>query len=176
MRRAGSLAMAVSLTSLLINSPAFAETETRTVQVSATILPRLELTVTPETGSGIAFGALTQPAVGDTDARTVKVKVGIFSNLGAPYHVTQMVRQPLTSTTGLAIEDAQFTVVAHGAGLGHVHTPSATPIVPERPLMLYTSNAIGKSDQFLADYTLQVTPTTPAGEFDTEIVYTVTSL
>jgi hypothetical protein len=159
-----------------IDSPALAESQTKTVQVSATILPRLELTVTPETGSGIAFGEIEQPAFGATNDRTVKVKLGVFSNLGAPYHVTQMVRRPLENTQGLAIDDAQFTVSARDAGLGQVHTAGATPIVPGQTMTLYTSNAIGKSDQFLADYALQVTPTTPAGQFNTEIVYTVTSL
>ncbi len=168
--------LVVGLAGTLASSPAFAETDTKTIQVSATILPRLELSIIPDTGRDITFGAIEQPAEGDLAQRTVKVKLGVFSNLGAPYHVTQLVRQPLTSLEGRTVADEQFTVSAHDAALGQVHTAGQTAITAGHPMTLYTSNTIGKSDQFLADYTLHVTPTTPAGEFNTEIVYTVTSL
>lgn len=153
-----------------------AESDSKTIQVSATILPRLELSITPETGSGIAFGAIEQPTRGTDTSRSVAVNVGIFSNLGHPYQVTQMVRHPLRSPAGALIPDEQWTVVTHDAARGVVGMPQPTAVRSGIPTTLYTSNDIGKSDAFLADYTLRVTPTTPAGDFDTEIVYTVTSL
>jgi len=148
--------------------PIFAESESQTVQVSATILPRLELSITPETGAEIAFGSLEQPASGRISARSVKVAVNVFSNMDRPYHVTQMIRRPLTNPSGSVIPDAQFQVL----------TPDAQrhALVPGSPTTLYTSDARGKSNNFLADYSLTVTPETPAGTFGTEIVYTVTSL
>ena len=154
----------------------FAETETKTVRVSATILPRLELSVTPETGEEITFGAITQPAPGEATSRSIKVAVNAFSNLGTPYHITQMVRQPLTSPEGLVIANEQFQVLTTGASRGTLGSSEPTPIVAGTPTTLYRSNARGKSDAFSAEYTLTVTSDTPAGEFDTEIVYTVTSL
>lgn len=154
----------------------FAESDSKTVHVSATILPRLELSVTPETGTDIAFGAIEQPASGDETNRSVKVNVSVFSNLGRPYHVSQLVRRPLTNAAGSAIADEQFRVLTHDGSRGRTGAPQPTPIVPGTPTTLYLSNDRGKSDAFLADYTLRVTPTTPAGDFDTEIVYTVTSL
>ena len=158
------------------SASAFAESESRTVQVSATILPRLELSVTPATGSSIAFGAVTQPAPGDQAAPSVAVTLSVFSNLDRPHHVTQMIRRPLTNAQGAAIPDPQFLVTTHDAALGQLGALTPTPVVPGAPTTLYWSNARGKSDAFTADYRLNVTPTTPAGDFGTEIVYTVTSL
>ena len=161
---------------LVLAHTASAESESRSVQVTATILPRLELTVTPETGRDIAFGAVMQPATGDETMRTVKVNVGVFSNLGHPYHVTQTVRHPLTNTEGMPIADAQFQVLTSDATLGQLGAAQPTSIVPGAATTLYLSNDRGKSDSFNADYRLTVTPTTPAGDFVTDILYTVTSL
>ena len=161
---------------LAIAPPLFAESDSKTVQVTATILPRLELTVTPETGETIAFGAVTQPAPGGEDSRSVRVAVNVFSNLDRPYHVTQLVRRPLANREGSAISDPQFLVSAHDAGRGRASPVRPTAMIPGRATTLYTSDERGKSDAFKADYTLTVTPETPAGDFATEIVYTVTSL
>ena len=164
------------VTGLIGVTPAFAESDSKTVQVSATILPRLELSVTPETGEGITFGVVQQPAPGEEATQSVKVSVNVFSNLGHPYHVTQLIRRPLTSPDGLVIADGQFLVTTRDAALGELGAPQAIPITPGNSMTLYTSNDRGKSDAFAADYTLVVTPQTPAGEFNTQIVYTVTSL
>jgi len=166
----------VLLGCLITPSLALAETTSHTVQVTATILPRLELTVTPSTGASIAFGAMTQPAQGEEASRTVAVNVSVFSNLDRPYHVTQVIRHPLTSALGSTIPDEQFLVSTRGAAIGEARVTASTPIVPGEVTTLYTSNARGKSDAFAADYTLEVTPVTPAGDFATAIIYTVTSL
>lgn len=177
MNAAGRIVMAGVLMAAVLGAPVVrAESESKTIQVSATILPRLELSITPETGSAIAFGALQQPAPEAVASRSVKVNVGVFSNLGHPYQVTQMVRRPLTNREGATIADSQFTVATREAALGSLAAPGGMAIVPGTSATLYTSNAIGKSDAFLADYTLTATSKTPAGDFGTEIVYTVTSL
>ena len=155
---------------------AFAESVSKSVRVSATILPRLEISVTPETGSDISFGAIEQPAPGDTAGRSVKVNVGVFSNLGHPYQITQTVRQPLISTDGARIPDEQFVVSTRDATQGSLAAPQPVAVSPGTTTTLYTSNGRGKSDSFIADYSLRVTPQTPAGDFTTEIVYSVTSL
>ena len=167
----GSVAISLGLASSLS-----AESDSKTVQVTATILPRLELTVTPETGESIAFGAITQPAPGDRTARSVKVSLNVFSNLDRPYQVTQLVRQPLSTAAGSTIPAAQFLVTAHDAARGQLVPIQPTAILPGAATTLYISDSRGKSDAFLADYSLTVTPETPAGNFHTEIVYTVTSL
>jgi hypothetical protein len=156
--------------------PLFAESDSKTVQVTATILPRLELTVTPETGESIAFGAITQPAPGGEAARSVQVSLNVFSNLDRPYHVTQLIRQPLSTAAGSTIPGAQFLVSARESSRGQLGPTQPTAITPGQPTTLYISDERGKSNAFLADYTLTVTPETPAGDFGTEIVYTVTSL
>jgi len=161
---------------LLAASPSFAESDSKTVRVSATILPRLELSVQPETGQDLIFSAVEQPAPGDERSQSVTVHLNVFSNLGRPYQVTQLVRHPLTSGDGQTIPDDQFQVSARGAGLGQVEADRPVPVLPGIDTPLYTSNERGKSDRFSADYILTVTPQTPAGEYDTEIVYTVTSL
>ena len=154
----------------------FSESDSKIVRVSATILPRLELSVTPETGESIAFGQLEQPAQGDVDSKLVSVALNVFSNLGHPYQVTQLVRRPMTNHQGQNIPDTQFLVATEGASRGQLGAVQATPIIPGEVTTLYTSDDRGKSDKFSATYTLSVTPQTPAGEFDTEVVYTVTSL
>jgi hypothetical protein len=165
------------LIALLITPAAtFAESDSKTVQVSCTILPRLELSVTPETGGQIAFGAIEQPAPGDAASRSIRVALNVFSNLDRPYQVTQMIRRPLANPEGLAIAEEQFRVTTAGASRGQLDALQPTPLLPGIPTTLYTSDERGKSDAFSADYTLTVTPQTPAGEFGTEIVYTVTSL
>ena len=164
------------ITGFIGAAPSFAESDSKTVRVSATILPRLELSITPDTGQEIAFGAIRQPARGEEAAQSVKVNVNVFSNLGRPYHVTQMIRRPLTNVEGRTIPDAQFRVTTRDASRGQLGSPQPTPLAPGAATTLYTSDERGKSEQFFADYTLTVTPQTPAGEFDTEIVYTVTSL
>lgn len=171
--RVGSLTAALSLG---LAASVFAESDSKTVQVTATILPRLELTVTPETGEAIAFGAITQPTPGGATERSVNVSVNVFSNLDRPYHVTQLVRQPLSSASGSTIPDGQFLVSARDASRGQLGPVQPMAVVPGAATTLYISDSRGKSDAFLANYTLQVTPETPAGDFQTEIVYTVTSL
>lgn len=177
MQAMGRAARGLAAVCLFIShNAAWAESASKTVQVTATILPRLELSVTPETGSAITFGAIEQPAAGETADRSVRVAVGVFSNLGHPYHVTQLVRRGLTNREGAVISDDQFRVMTHDARLGSTTAVQPTPITPGTPSTLYLSNTQGKSDNFLADYTLTVAPATVAGDYDTEIVYTVTSL
>jgi hypothetical protein len=106
----------------------------------------------------------------------VAVHLNVFSNLGRPYQVTQLIRRALMNGDGQMIPADQFQVSARGAQLGQVETDRPTAILPGVDTPLYTSNERGKSDRFSADYILTVTPQTPAGEYDTEIVYTVTSL
>ena len=176
MARAGWLVgVALTLLSSGLTVTASAESDSKTVQVTATILPRLELTVTPETGQTIAFGAVTQPADGAA-ARSVKVSVNVFSNLDRPYQVTQLVRQPLSSARGSTIPEGQLLVRARDAARGQLGPVQPIAVVAGTPTTLYRSDSRGKSDAFSADYTLHVTPETPAGDFQTEIVYTVTSL
>ncbi len=160
----------------LLPGAAGAESNTQTVQVSATILPRLELSVAPETGSSIAFGALTQPADGDAASRSVNVSLNVFSNLGRPYHVTQTIRQPLTNAQGRMIPPEQLQVTTRSAVHGTPGAANPVALIPGVPMTLYTSDAGGTSAEFSADYALKVTPTTPTGTFQTEILYTVTSL
>jgi hypothetical protein len=176
MRRLRRLAGLAPGLILIASGSLFAETDSQTVQVTATILPRLELTVSPETGDAIAFGAIRQPDPAGSAARTVKVSVNVFSNLGRPYHVTQLVRQPLSSRTGAVIPDGQFLVSAQDASRGELGPVRPAAVVPGLSTTLYRSDSRGKSDAFRADYTLNVTSDTPAGDFQTEIVYTVTSL
>lgn len=167
----------IPLAAILLGSVrAAAESDAQTVQVTCTILPRLELSVTPDTGDQIAFGVLEQPAPGEATTRSLKVRLNVFSNLGRPYHITQMIRRPLTNAEGLAIQDDQLRVVTAGSARGQLGAAQPVALVPGVAATLYTSDERGKSDAFSADYTLTVTPQTPAGEFGTEIVYTVTSL
>lgn len=172
-RYTGILAAALSL---IVSPVAFAETQSKTVQVTATILPRLELSVEPATGPTIAFGAISQPADGQTAARSVAVSLRVFSNLDRPYHVTQLIRQPLTNTQGSAIPHEQFLLATRDASRGQLRVPQPISFVPGVPITLYESDARGKSDAFTAEYHLAVTPATPAGDFETTILYTVTSL
>ena len=177
MRSIRGVAWSCGLISYVLSaSPSFAESDSKTVQVSATILPRLELSVSPETGEGIVFGAIEQPAPGSEASRSVSVHLNVFSNLGHPYQVTQAIRRPLTNADGQRIPERQFRVSTRDAGLGVLGVEHPTPLTPGVPTTLYTSNERGKSDRFSADYTLTVTPETPAGDFGTEILYTVTSL
>ena len=165
------------LAAILLTAPrAFAESDSKSVQVTCTILPRLELSVSPDTGDQIAFGVLEQPAPGETANRSVKVQLNVFSNLGRPYQVTQLIRRSLATPEGLAIGDEQFRVLTAGSARGQLGTSEPVAMVPGVAATLYTSDERGKSDAFSADYTLTVTPQTPAGEYGTEIVYTVTSL
>ena len=163
---------------LCLISPATssAESDSKTVRVSATILPRLELSVTPETGQEIAFGAIEQSPRGESVERSVKVHVNVFSNLDHPYHVTQTVRRDLTNADGRVIPEQQFHLTTRDAVRGSLGAPAPVAVVAGAVTTLYTSDERGKSDAFSADYGLTVTPETPAGDFDTEIVYTVTSL
>ncbi len=175
MRKAGrTVAWSFLIFAHALPLAAFAESQSHSVQVTATILPRLELSVSPATGSAIAFGAIVQPDDGHVTTKTVAVNLSVFSNLDRPYHVTQSLRRSLTNAEGTAIPDKQFSVSARGASRGDVGSPG--PIIPGQMATLYTSDAHGKSDAFVADYALAVTPTTVAGDFATEIVYTVTSL
>lgn len=157
-------------------SLAYAESQSHAVQVSATILPRLELSVAPSTGSAIAFGAIMQPADGDVATKTVAVNLSVFSNLDRPYAVTQSIRHPLTNEQGIDIPNQQFLVSGRDATRGELGMTTPVAVVAGESATLYTSDAHGKSDAFVADYQLAVTPATPAGNFGTEIVYTVTSL
>lgn len=174
--RSFSALLGLGLASFIGASPSFGESDSKVVRVSATILPRLELSVTPETGDSIEFGRLQQPALGDTRSRLIRVSVNVFSNLGHPYQVTQLVQRPMTNREGQTIPDEQFRVTTLGSARGSLGAIDATPITPGASTMLYTSDDRGKSDAFSAEYTLNVTPQTPAGTFDTEVVYTVTSL
>lgn len=141
------------------------------IQVVAVIKPELSLTVEPETGDRLDLGTIYSSSTEERASQPVKVKVGVFSNLGHPYQVTQELVEPLTNEDGSQLPPGYLIVNqpdALGGDSGFVDA--------QQTQVVLASDARGRSEKRSVAYQLRVPPSQDAGTYRGTIVFTVTAL
>lgn len=130
--------------------------------------------VLKESGALLRFGVVDFKR----GAQESKVRVKINSNLGRPYLVTQKLASPLENEQGDKIPDEQLTFTMRESELtkGKVKFEDEAVFESERDISIFVSDAAGDSDEFDITYRLKVTPDTHAGDYATQISYSLSEL
>lgn len=167
--------MAIFFTLMIPYALSYAESksESRTLHVHVKIEPIFLVDVTPRYGGDtVEFGTIKRAEGEKVKTEPVQVDISVLSNLGVPYQVSQTATQVLTSEEGTKLPLENLNVRASEAvhGVGKIQTPE--PVTPKEQL-LFESSPKGESDQFTADYSLQIPPTQLGGNYRTDIVYTI---
>ena len=136
------------------------------------IEPTFELQVSPETGGRIEFTdvkAMQPPKINE-------VAIGVATNLGRPYQISQKVNSLLMNEQGETIDEGEFTFyeqeVTKGGILKH---PSRTE-VEVGETTLFISDQQGSPAQFKIIYELTVPRDVGAGKYSSQITYTISEL
>lgn len=129
------------------------------------------LEVEHESAGGLNFGKFKNE--GDTQTRRVRIQA--HNNTGQRYQVIQRVSRLFTNESGRSLSPDNFTAVMSGAKTGEMAVMSAKPVA-SGDAAVYTSNAIGDSDEFFIDYTLTLPKDSTGGEYTSETTYSLASI
>ncbi len=162
---AGSISFRVESSSF--SAPA----ETFNIPVKIEIEPTFYLDVKAEDGSGIHFGTFR---TGDENQQK-RVTLTVYSNMGKPYQVTQIIPRKLTNAEGKAIPESYFMYFGAEAQTGKLQAKVPTP-VQEGESVVFTSDNKGTPDKFILNYTLTIPKGTRAGSYSSEVRYSITTL
>lgn len=157
---------------MVLCTSAWANNATVSVNVSCTILPLFEMSVTGPNGGNIEFGAIQKEAGQDVVKDAPEVVISAMSNLGKPYKITHELISPL-SNGSTALPDGSMSVDATSAGGGSAAKNQTVGTVSKT---LYESDALGKSDTVTARYNLKVKPEQDAGQYQTKLLYTIVTV
>lgn len=160
---------------LILGLPLTSHALSRSVQVnvSCTIAPMFELEVSGPAAGNIDFGTVHKDADGALTFDSSEVVIRTKTNLGQPYHVTQMLLTPIQNEEGhqFSAEDFTSRAVAEKSG-GNFVSEGA---VSTAPVPLFVSND-GKSNVITANYQLKVKPEQPSGHYASKLVYTIATI
>jgi len=153
--------------------PCHALSKSVQVNVSCTIAPMFELDVSGPTGGNIEFGTLHKDPNGTLTFDSNEVTIRAKTNMGQPYHVTQMLVTPIRNANGDEFEAGDFTSRATAEGPG-------SPVVRDgfvttQPMTLLSSND-GKSSAVTASYKLKVKPGQASGFYASKLIYTIATI
>lgn len=168
------LALLLGMTSFLITSSVcFAETKTHTVNVSVTIAPLLELSVSGPAGGNIEFGLTNKDPNGAVTVNSEDVVISATTNLRRPYQITQSLVTPLENEHNDVFSSEDFSVSGKSvSSKGTVLQGN----VSTSPTVLFRSDAEGMSDTFVTKYHLNVKPEQAPGRYQSRLIYTITTL
>lgn len=132
-------------------------------------VPRiLELKVNPGQFNAIQF---VDGAPGT--AKTAEVRIEVRSNVGRRYQVSQRLLSPLVGKNGLPVPDESLTIRSEETGTkGTTRLSKNERVRPE--MVLFVSDQQGSSDSFKLIYELK--PDLPAGEYGSNIIFSVSEL
>ena len=146
--------------------------EEPTLDFLVNIEPTFELTVSPETGGRIEFRDLKaeqQPQVNE-------VVVEVATNLGKPYQLSQKVENLLTSKEGKTISQENFVFYEEKITEGGVlKQPSRVP-VEVGETTLFVSDEKGSTAKFKIIYELTIPRDLTAGNYSSQITYSISEL
>ncbi len=124
-----------------------------------------------EQGNSLNFGSFK---VGDENQMR-KVAIKVRSNLGQPYQVSQVISRKMMNEKGAALNDDYFKFKVEGSQSGTVLVTDLEPVrLGEEPI--FTSDAKGTPEALIVSYNLTIPKNSQAGNYTTELKYSITTL
>lgn len=151
------------------SSADFVPPVTQPLEVEVETLYFLE--VEHESVGGLNFGKFKN----EGDAQTRLVRIIAHNNTGQRYQVIQRVGRLFTNETGKVLPSENFTAVMSGAQTGDMALLTAKPVTAG-DTTLFTSDADGRSETFVVEYTLTLPRDTSGGEYTSETTYSLSAL
>lgn len=152
----------------------YAASNSVTVKVSVTIPPLFELSVSGPTHGNIEFGVVERDPLYPVTVESQDVVLTAKSNLGRPYEITHALVTPFSNESNDRFAEEDLTVSAENLKTGGTAVQSTR--VTTTPSAIYTSDTEGKSETIKANYKLLVRPEQAAGNYQTKLVYTFTTI
>jgi hypothetical protein len=139
------------------------------VPVKAQIDAIFDLEVETLAGS-LSFGKISNWE----QAQSRSVVLTVKTNMSEPYDVSQVVSRKLTNEQGVSLreENFEYNVVRESAALD---AEEGYRPVKEGETVLFSSDAKGSPARITVDYRLRIDPGTKAGQYTSEIKYSLTS-
>ncbi len=136
------------------------------------IEPVFELNIQPEFSGVIEFRDLKPQG----PAQKSEVLIGVKSNLGKRYQITQRILSGLSSKEGKIVPSKFFTVRQEPLQTkGSLRVPAAVEVAAGETVV-FTSDKNGSSDEFKMVYELTPAIDIPAGDYSTRISYSISEL
>ncbi len=104
-----------------------------------------------------------------------RVVLTVRSNLGQPYQVSQIVPRKMMNEQGAALESDNFKYSAATTQTGTSLAQVAAPVETGEHL-LFTSDKSGTPENIVLNYALSIPPDSKAGNYTSEIKYSITTL
>ncbi len=153
------------------NSP-LVRPEIVSVPVVLEVEPILYLDIETRGGGGISFGRFRP----QDEAKEIQVLLKVHTNLGKEYTVSQILPHALAARDGsstISADALQF--YGSEAQSGVLTAQSPTP-VKEGETVVYRSDSKGKAESFSLNYRLAIPKDTPAGAYNSELKYSITTV
>lgn len=141
------------------------------VPVRLEVQPIFNLEVEAVDGSQLNFGTFKA----DSSPQERQVRLKVYSNLGEPYQVSQVVSRKLTNADGTPLPAETFTFHALGAKIGRSLVPTPAP-VKEGETPIFVSDSKGSPESLVVHYTVNMPATAKAGSYNSDIKYSLTTL
>jgi hypothetical protein len=140
--------------------------------VKLEIEPVFDLNVEVRDALGIHFG-MVKP--GENRPQERQITLTVRSNLGAPYQISQVVSRRLMTQEGVTLPDDAFQFYGSNARSGTV-TVTSPSAVREGESVVFISDKKGTPESLLLKYTLTIPPQAKAGDYGSELKYSITTL
>lgn len=142
-----------------------------TVDVSVTIRPVFELSVSGPANGNIEFGEVDKKLDETVVAESEKVFVTAKSNLREPYIISHSLQSPLRSISGSTMPDDSMTVNARSFNTNG--KPADNQTVTTNSSVLFESDANGMGDTVEAQYQLKVASNQDPGTYNSKLTYSI---
>ena len=119
----------------------------------------------------VQFGTLKAKG----DKRQKKARLEVYSNVGLPYQVTQIVSSQLVNEMGQTIPNEYFTYSGSDAQSGTLSHLAPAPVT-EGESVVFTSDNKGTPEKFTLDYELSLPQNPKSGNYSSRVKYSLTSL
>ncbi len=154
------------------SNSAFVSAEVINVPIKVEIEPIFYLDYEVESkATGLSFGTYK---TGD-EKQEKKIFLSVYSNLGQPYQITQILPRKLTNSEGASLPKDNFKYFGSDVKTGTLASMVPVP-VEEGESIVFTSDKKGTPEQFTLNYILTVPMNAKSGNYNTEIKYSVTTL
>ncbi len=153
------------------NSPLVRQ-EMISVPIVLEVEPILYLDIETREGGGISFGSFRS----QDEAREIQVTLSVHTNLGKEYTVSQILPHALAARDGSStIPLGALQYYGSEAKFGLLTSQSPIP-VKEGETVVYRSDSKGMAESFSLNYRLAIPKDTPAGAYNSELKYSITTL
>lgn len=142
------------------------------VPVQVEVEPILYLDIETQSGAaGLSFGRFRS----QDEAKEVRVDLKVHTNLGQEYAVSQILPHSLAAQGGHTIGSESLQYYGSEAESGLLTDQAPVP-VREGETIVYRSDSKGSAESFSLNYRLSIPKDTPAGSYNSELKYSITTL